>query len=105
MNKYNKNLKLFSLFGVGNNIKSHFIERCGINKRINPIYLKYRHFLRLHKTISNIETGKVLKENVKKNILNLIKIKTYKGIRHKTNYPVRGQRTHTNAKTSKKTLR
>jgi ribosomal protein S13 len=31
----------------------------------------------------------------------LSKIKTYKGVRHKLGYPVRGQRTHTNAKTKK----
>jgi len=30
------------------------------------------------------------------------KIKSYKGIRHVLNLPVRGQRTHTNAKNSKK---
>ena len=32
----------------------------------------------------------------------LIKTRTYKGVRHKLKYPARGQRTHTNAKTSKK---
>jgi len=36
------------------------------------------------------------------NIYFLKKIKSYKGIRHVLNLPVRGQRTHTNAKNSKK---
>jgi ribosomal protein S13 len=53
----------------------------------------------------NIKKGgfdKKLTENVKNNIKFLIKIKTYKGTRHKLKYPVRGQRTHTNGKTTKK---
>lgn len=36
---------------------------------------------------------------------NLASIKAYKGIRLKKGYPVRGQRTHSNAKTAKKRLR
>jgi len=42
------------------------------------------------------------KELVKSNILFLIQNKVYRGIRHKLGYPVRGQRTHTNACTKKK---
>lgn len=48
----------------------------------------------------------VLKKNVKeyqrKRIQFLIKIKAYRGLRHKMLLPVRGQRTHTNAQTRKK---
>lgn len=35
-------------------------------------------------------------------ITNLIKAKSYKGMRHELSYPVRGQRTRTNAKTARR---
>lgn len=37
----------------------------------------------------------------KENINFLIKINHFRGLRHKLNLPVRGQRTHTNAKTNR----
>ena len=46
-----------------------------------------------------INKSKLLKEIIKKNIEFMIELKSYRGIRHKLKYPVRGQRTHTNAKT------
>ncbi len=42
------------------------------------------------------------KRELRKRIQHLQTIKTYKGIRHRKGLPVRGQRTHTNAKTRKK---
>lgn len=42
------------------------------------------------------------KELTMANISFLIRNKVYRGTRHKLGYPVRGQRTHTNARTRKK---
>lgn len=52
-----------------------------------------------------ILTGAELKSIKLEKIDNLASIKTYRGIRLKKGYPVRGQRTHSNAKTAKKRLR
>ena len=46
-----------------------------------------------------------LKKQVRMNIENLKFIKCYRGLRHTLNLPVRGQRTHTNARTRKKLSR
>lgn len=46
--------------------------------------------------------GNTLKRSVNNNIKKEILLKTYKGFRYKNNMPVRGQRTRTNSKTSKK---
>jgi len=46
--------------------------------------------------------GKKLNRNKLNNIKNLIKISSYRGFRHVKGLPSRGQRTHTNAKTSRK---
>ena len=42
-----------------------------------------------------------LKRDVQQNIKRLMDINCYRGIRHKKRMPVRGQRTHTNARTRK----
>jgi small subunit ribosomal protein S13 len=42
-----------------------------------------------------------LRRDVSENIKRLIDIKSYRGIRHRRGLPVRGQRTHTNARTRK----
>ena len=42
-----------------------------------------------------------LRKNLNYNIKRLVDIKSYRGLRHVNGLPVRGQRTHTNAKTQK----
>src|SRR5229473_2127357 len=42
-----------------------------------------------------------LRKEIQMNIRRLIEIQAYRGIRHRRNLPVRGQRTHTNARTRK----
>ena len=42
-----------------------------------------------------------LRKEMQMNIRRLIEIQCYRGIRHRRNLPVRGQRTHTNARTRK----
>ena len=49
--------------------------------------------------------GKKLQDSIKEKISFIKNHKTYKGLRHKSSLPVRGQRTHTNAKTCKKKFR
>ena len=43
-----------------------------------------------------------LRKDVSMNIKRLIEIGSYRGFRHRRNLPVRGQRTHTNARTRKR---
>lgn len=42
-----------------------------------------------------------LRKEIQMNVRRLIEIQCYRGIRHRRNLPVRGQRTHTNARTRK----
>lgn len=68
----------------------------GLNKKIQPKSFKYSHTSRLNSFLekNNLEE----KKRRSANITFLKQINSYRGIRHKLNYPVRGQRTHTNAK-------
>jgi small subunit ribosomal protein S13 len=91
-----------SNYGVGIQIIKKLFKNLGLNNRLKPLTLKKKHSNGVNKQIQSITIGKKLKDK-SKNIINFLIInKTYKGIRHKLKFPVRGQRTHTNAKTRKK---
>lgn len=102
MNKYYKKQNIFSLQGFGEKTKARFFSKFGINQRLNPQYLKNKQFVRLEKIVKKKKMGHKLLEDIKKRISYQISNKTFKGSRHKLGYPSRGQRTHTNAKTTKK---
>jgi small subunit ribosomal protein S13 len=93
---------LRSNYGLGEKTGELFSNLLGLNKRISPNALKRRQMNVIKKKVKHARLNKKLKESTKSNISFLIRIKTYRGIRHKFKYPARGQRTHTNAKTKKK---
>lgn len=93
---------LLKSYGLNNSTCSSFSNFVGTNKRISSNTLKKKQISHLSKGFSTITRHKMLKENIRTNIFFLIENKTYKGVRHKLGQPVRGQRTHTNAKTKKK---
>ena len=89
-------------FGLGYKKTQQLFKWSGLNIRVNPKSLKKKQVNKINNNLKNYKTGKLLKDETYEFIEFLIKTRTYKGIRHKLRYPVRGQRTHTNAKTSKK---
>jgi small subunit ribosomal protein S13 len=104
LNSINNFKNKISIYGVKKKVKSEFFKSYGLNSRISPKSLKVQQNLKLNSFLSKIRLGKNLKEFIRNNIFFYIKIKNYKGNRHKLKYPTRGQRTHTNAKTRKKTI-
>ena len=95
--------KFQKLYGIGINLLLSFYRRFGLNIR-----LKNNQFnSKININISKLVDKFTYKNNLKSLLLNnrrfiLEKLKNYKSIRHSLRYPVRGQRTHTNAKTRKK---
>lgn len=92
------------IFGIGKKIPSNFCKLLGINKNTRLSSLtaeEKRHFL------SNIEKNYLVGAELRKNTIQakdlLMKLKTYRGLRLRDKLPSRGQRTHTNARTSKRT--
>ncbi len=82
-------------------IQKSFAEN-GVNKRLNFHYVSQKKLAVLDRKLVNLFNVPKKKRDIARNVFFLIKIKTYKGNRHKKNLPCRGQRTHTNAKTRKK---
>ena len=84
-----------------NHLNQIFKSKVGLNKRIKSDFLKLTHISRFNTLQNKFYFGKELKKKIQNNITFFVKIKCYKGMRHKLKYPTRGQRTHTNAKTRK----
>lgn len=94
-------------FGIGNGRTKTIVNFCGLNPKTNAVNVKKKQLEDAEKLIVNLGLGveKVVKNKVRDSIMFLKDHKTYRGVRHKLKYPVRGQRTHTNAKTTKKNKR
>lgn len=90
------------IYGIGPKNSMEICVAAGINpdKRINA--LSDEEVIKLRETIESTYTveGELRKE-VGMNIKTLKDIKCYRGLRHIRKLPVRGQRTHTNARTRK----
>ena len=92
-------------FGFGINKKNKITDFLGLNHRKKPRKFKIKQKNKIKKIISKSRKkilGKKLKIKINKIIEFYINMKSYKGMRHKFKYPIRGQRTRTNAKTIKK---
>lgn len=90
------------IFGIGRTRSQKIIGVAGVNPDTRVKDLTEDEVSRLRKTIG--DTGEVegdLRKKVQMDIRRLIDIGSYRGIRHRVGLPVRGQRTHTNARTHK----
>ena len=100
----NKRVKiaLTYIYGIGSTIANEICKNIGISddKRVNKLtdeeVLKIREYIeKKHKVEGD------LRSEVSLNIKRLTDLGTYRGLRHRKKLPVRGQRTHTNARTRK----
>ena len=68
----------------------------------NPFYKLFKHTQQGRKYIENkYKVEGDLRSEVSLNVKRLTDLGTYRGLRHRKKLPVRGQRTHTNARTRK----
>lgn len=90
------------IYGIGKKFSNDICTKLSIskNKRVNSLteneILKIREFID-----KNYKVEGDLRREVSLNIKRLVDLATYKGSRHKKKLPVRGQRTHSNARTRK----
>jgi small subunit ribosomal protein S13 len=90
------------IYGIGRPKSNTILEATGINKDIRVKDLNDDQINELRGYISkNIKTEGDLKREISLNIKRLSEIGSYRGIRHRKGLPVRGQRTNTNARTSR----
>ncbi len=95
-------IALTYIFGIGRSRSNRILGKSGVGKSIKVKDLAEDEVRRIRDVIQ--EEGQVegdLRKNVQMDIKRLIDIGCYRGMRHRRNLPVRGQRTHTNARTRK----
>lgn len=88
--------------GVGQTSLKVLYSRIGVNPFQKALRVKTSQRIVISKLKNRISYSRALKIKLKESVEFLISLKNYRGVRHFLSYPVRGQRTHTNAKTRKK---
>ena len=95
-------ISLTYITGIGSSIANEICDAVKIDKsrRINE--LSDAEILAMREHIdANFTVEGDLRREVQMNIKRLMDLGCYRGLRHRRNLPVRGQRTHTNARTRK----
>lgn len=97
-------IALTYIFGVGRRVSEKILEATQIDPSIRVKDLDETQVTRLRDYIDrNFIVEGDLRREVSMNIKRLIEIGCYRGVRHRRNLPVRGQRTRTNARTRRGT--
>ena len=95
-------IALTYIYGIGRSTSQRILLETGVNPNTKVKDLTEDEIARLREYIDrNLRVEGDLRREVSMNIKRLIDIGCYRGIRHKRNLPVRGQRTRTNARTKR----
>ena len=90
------------IYGIGRATAQKILSTTGVNPDIRVRELSDADVNRLRQAIErDYRVEGALRTEVAMNIKRLMDIGSYRGIRHRRGLPVRGQRTHTNARTKK----
>ncbi|HTS57519.1 MAG TPA: 30S ribosomal protein S13 [Terriglobales bacterium] len=95
-------IALTYIYGIGIPRSARILDQAKVDPRKKVQDLGEDEVNRIRQVIES--EGMVegdLRKDVQMNIKRLIEIGSYRGYRHRRNLPVRGQRTHTNARTRK----
>ena len=90
------------IHGIGQTRSRKILAKAGVEETTKVRDLTEEEALAIRKTVQ--DEGRVegdLRKEVAQNIKRLMEIGSYRGVRHRRGLPVRGQRTHTNARTRK----
>lgn len=88
------------IYGIGRNIANKIIDDIGLDRNKKVADLTEQEISSIRKYIDeNLKVEGDLRKDISLNIKRLIEINCYRGVRHKTGLPVRGQKTRSNART------
>ncbi len=95
-------IALTYIYGIGMTRSASLLAKAGIDPDVRVKDLSEEETSRIAKVI-DAEGGVEgdLRQEVAMNIKRLMEVGSYRGLRHRRGLPVRGQRTHTNARTRK----
>ena len=95
-------IALTYIYGIGLTTSKKILADTGINPDTRSDDLTEEELVKLRDYIQeNLYVEGDLRRDVQQNVKRLMEIGCYRGLRHRRGLPVRGQRTHTNARTRK----
>lgn len=95
-------IALTYIYGIGLTTAKEIIAATGVDPDIRVKDLSEEDLAKLRNYIQqNLKVEGDLHREVSQNVKRLMEIGCYRGLRHRRGLPVRGQRTHTNARTRK----
>lgn len=95
-------IALTYIYGIGPTLAKKVLDEAKVDYNIRTKDLTDDQVARIRDVIDkNYKVEGDLRREIALNIKRLMEIGCYRGLRHKMGLPVRGQRTHTNARTRK----
>lgn len=89
------------IYGIGRERSNVILNRAKVDKDTKVSKLTEDEINRIREHIEDFKVEGDLRREISMNIKRLMDIGCYRGFRHRRSLPVRGQRTHTNARTRK----
>jgi len=89
------------IHGIGRSSARKILAQAGVDLNKKTDAIADDELVKLRQLIDGYKVEGDLRREVAVNIKRLMDIGSYRGLRHRRNLPVRGQRTHTNARTRK----
>jgi small subunit ribosomal protein S13 len=91
------------VFGIGRTTSQKILSRAGVDRdrQVKDLTVDEENAIREAIGTLGLKLEGELRKEVTLNIKRLVEINCYRGMRHRRSLPVRGQRTHTNARTRK----
>ena len=94
-------IALTSIYGIGRTRSIGICEAAGVAPDTKVKELSEPEVEKLRNEVAKFEVEGDLRRETAMSIKRLMDLGCYRGLRHRRNLPVRGQRTHTNARTRK----
>lgn len=95
-------IALTYIYGIGRSQSNMILSGSGVSPETKVRDLNDDEINKIRKVIEEQQTVEGdLRKDISVNIKRLMEIGSYRGLRHRRGLPVRGQRTHTNARTRK----
>lgn len=95
-------ISLTYIYGIGRTLARRILDEAQVDYAVKTQDLSEVEVARIREVIQRkYKVEGDLRKEISMNIKRLIEIGCYRGLRHKRGLPVRGQRTHTNARTRK----
>ena len=89
------------IYGIGRPTARKVLTEAGVDLDKKSDLVSDDELVKIRQIIDSVKVEGDLRREVATNIKRLMDIGSYRGLRHRRNLPVRGQRTHTNARTRK----